>query len=353
MPKPTAFISHINEELKVACYLKEFIDRRFLRTVDVFVSSHEDSVGLGDDWLNAVKDSLSSCGLMVVICSPISVNRPWINFEAGAGWIRAIPVVPLCHSGMSPGQLPAPLNTRQAGLLGNAADMQKLFGRLATLADIDAPKADDKEYFACVADFETNSRANVLLKDTTFIANLLRGNVESLEYFIYASTKDYDFLSTLDLSQAQLENHSFTFNDVYRLFNASMLFSSLQRKVYQVIQTTVLQLAENIRFILSNSHLKIAPELEDLFSRFLYTLGQVDNWANGIRMVDQTRAADDGIREMIISSIKETKLPPIKKPSNVINVIIDYYDSLVFYKGWLAEYKSTVARLTGFKLPAP
>lgn len=347
MAKPTAFISHITEEGEVARHLKELIERKFLRSVEVFASSHEESIRLGDEWLAAIKTSVTSCGLMVVICSPVSVARPWINFEAGAGWVRGIPVVPMCHSGLTPGQLPVPLNTLQGGLVGNREDIQKLFGRLAALADIDAPLADDSAFFGLVHDFETSARANLLLKDSQFIANLLRRHIEALEYCIYASTTDYEFLNTLKVSTARLNDHKFTFNDSHRLFNISLLSWSLNQKVYQVIQATVLRIADNIRFILSNSHLRIAPELGELFNTFLYALALVDNWADVIAMVDRQPPGENGIREVMIKMIKEEPSPPTRKPSNMINAFIDYYDSLVFYRDWLIGYKASIVHLTG------
>ena len=46
---------------------------------------------------------------MLVLCSTRSVAEPWINFEAGAGYIKDIPVIPICHSGMTVDTLPIPL----------------------------------------------------------------------------------------------------------------------------------------------------------------------------------------------------------------------------------------------------
>ena len=67
MDKPTIFISHITEEKEIAIALKEFIEKKFLKTVDVFVSSHEESIKLGDDWLNNIKKSMKDCKLTIVI----------------------------------------------------------------------------------------------------------------------------------------------------------------------------------------------------------------------------------------------------------------------------------------------
>ena len=351
MAKPIAFISHITEEGEVARHLKELIERRFLRSVEVFASSHEESIRLGDEWLAAIKTSLTRCGLMVVICSPVSIARPWINFEAGAGWVRGIPVVPMCHSGQTPGKLPVPLNALQGGLVGNRADIQKLFGRLAALADIDAPVVDDQEFFERIHNFETDARENLLVQDSQFIATLLHRHVELLEFGIYASTGNYDYLKTIDFSTSRLENYNFTFHDVDNLFNLFVFNPFINTKVYQAIQAIVLRIADNIRFILSNNHLRIAPELEELFKDFLYALEFVDKWADMIALIDRAAGGDTSTRDFVIEMIKEEPLPPEhRRTSNLINAAIDYYEGLVFYKKWIITYKDSIARLTGAEL---
>lgn len=100
MEKSSVFISHIGDEATIAREFKSLIEENFLGMIEVFVSSDGSSVKMGEKWLNDISDALERCAVEIVICSPISVRRPWINFEAGAGWVRGIPVIPLCHSGM-------------------------------------------------------------------------------------------------------------------------------------------------------------------------------------------------------------------------------------------------------------
>ena len=108
------FVSHINPEAPLASVLKKWIEDAFVGKVRVFVSSEDDSIPPGQEWFREIADSLSSTKVLLAICSKESVHRPWINFEAGAGWIRGIPVIPLCHSGMTVGGLPQPLSHLQA-----------------------------------------------------------------------------------------------------------------------------------------------------------------------------------------------------------------------------------------------
>ena len=77
------------------------------------MSSDTDSISAGEEWLQSVAKALRECAVVVILCSPESVKRPWINFEAGAAWMRDIPLVPVCHLGLLPRDLPIPLSLRQ------------------------------------------------------------------------------------------------------------------------------------------------------------------------------------------------------------------------------------------------
>lgn len=96
MQKPLIFMSHITEEQEIALALKQLIESSFLGMMGVFVSSDPTGIELGRRWLDQITFALKHCAVEVILASPESVRRPWINFEAGAGWIRDIPGIPLC-----------------------------------------------------------------------------------------------------------------------------------------------------------------------------------------------------------------------------------------------------------------
>jgi hypothetical protein len=140
------FISHITVEHELAALLKQKIERHFLEQVDVFVSSDQESIQAGESWLDALQRSLTSASMAIVLCSPVSINRPWLNFEAGAAWLRKIPVVPLCHSGLEPGKLPMPLSALQGGKISDPEALLRLYNRIAKLIHSGCPDVNWKSY---------------------------------------------------------------------------------------------------------------------------------------------------------------------------------------------------------------
>src|SRR4051812_42108938 len=134
-----AFISHISEEATTAATLKKVLNKDFLRMLEVFVSSDGESIAAGDAWLESIEEALQKSSLMLVLCSPVSIRRPWINFEAGAAWMRKVPIVPLCHGGLKPGDLQAPLSFREGILLSDERGLKRLYTRVAMILNCDVP----------------------------------------------------------------------------------------------------------------------------------------------------------------------------------------------------------------------
>ena len=145
------FISHITAERELALLLKERIEKHFLGLVGAFVSSDQKSIEAGESWLDALSRALKTASLQVVLCSPASIGRPWVNFEAGAAWLKGIPVVPLCHSGLEPDALPMPLSALQGGRVSDGDTFQRLYNRIAKLVPCECPDIDMKALAAAAS----------------------------------------------------------------------------------------------------------------------------------------------------------------------------------------------------------
>jgi len=105
------FISHISEEKNLAIIFKEWIETTFLGQLSVFVSSDPESIPAGNKWLEDITSALQESKLLIILYSPLSKNRPWINFDTGCGWIKNIPIIPICHSGLKPNQIGQPISS--------------------------------------------------------------------------------------------------------------------------------------------------------------------------------------------------------------------------------------------------
>jgi hypothetical protein len=142
MPKRSIFVSHISAEAELAQTLKKHLAHDFLGSFDVFVSSDRETIRAGSKWLETLSNALQQATALIVLCSEESVRRPWVNFEAGGGWVRGIPVIPVCHSGMTPSELPVPLNMLQAVEVGDPDGLRELYEALAGTLDMLSPDAN-------------------------------------------------------------------------------------------------------------------------------------------------------------------------------------------------------------------
>jgi TIR domain len=106
------FISFIHEEEAVAVAVQQLL-RAFLGNRNVFLSADEWQIFAGEQWLDRIKSELQPAKVVVLLLSPRSVQRPWVNFEAGAAWLTGKVIVPACFAGLSKGTLPKPYSNIQ------------------------------------------------------------------------------------------------------------------------------------------------------------------------------------------------------------------------------------------------
>jgi hypothetical protein len=125
------FVSHISEEAELAALLKESMESDFLGLVNFFTSSDIGSIAAGEDWLAAVKKAMADAEAVIVLCSKAAVQRPWVHFEVGAAWMKGVPIIPVCHSGMAVTDLQMPLSTRQGIELGTERGIERLYQGIA------------------------------------------------------------------------------------------------------------------------------------------------------------------------------------------------------------------------------
>lgn len=139
MNKPLIFISHITEEKHIAEAIQQMISDAFLNSFDTFVSSNPNNLPLGSGWHQTISEKLKKSSMGIIIISPKSKKREWINFEAGALWMKDVPVIPACHSGMKINELDYPLAAFQATDLTDKESVKYLLSRIAKLSNLNFP----------------------------------------------------------------------------------------------------------------------------------------------------------------------------------------------------------------------
>jgi hypothetical protein len=138
----------------MADILKRAISKDFIGLVDVFSATDATSIPAGAHWLAQLVEGLKRSHLHIVICSKDSVSQPWVNYEAGAAGVRDIPVIPLCHSGLMPEQLPVPLSESEGGIITQEDALQKLYHRIAELLGASVPSVNFESYATEFRDIE-------------------------------------------------------------------------------------------------------------------------------------------------------------------------------------------------------
>lgn len=132
--KPNLFISHASSDGQFATVLKAEIEKVFADGVNVFCTSSPGAILASQDWLSNIEEKLDTAQAVIVIITPVSVERPWLWFEVGASWLRArkaqTAIYPLCAPEIDLSDLPSPLDRLQALSMGKAIDLKLLFEAL-------------------------------------------------------------------------------------------------------------------------------------------------------------------------------------------------------------------------------
>ena len=140
--KPIVFVSHAAIDADIATSFKNDVEKNFLGLCQLFVSSNLDSIQGGREWMQEIKVNLSEAAVLISLISPIALSRPWIYAEFGAGWIRGIPTISVCHSGLRKDQLPVPLSHYQALDLLDEMHLEHLYGQISSAIGCQKPEID-------------------------------------------------------------------------------------------------------------------------------------------------------------------------------------------------------------------
>jgi len=120
------FISFIHEEEEVAEAVQTFVGKVLAGKADVFLSSDTRQIYAGELWLERIVVELKQAKVIILMLSPDSVGRPWVNFEAGGAFFTEKKMIPVCFNGLSKGSMPKPYSNFQAVDLESEEDQYYL-----------------------------------------------------------------------------------------------------------------------------------------------------------------------------------------------------------------------------------
>jgi hypothetical protein len=189
MSKLNVFFSHLTIEKDLAELIQKALTRDFIGLVHIFVSSDITSIPAGQKWLDRVVENVNAADLHLVLCSPEAVKRPWINIETGAALMKGIGVIPICHSGLTPDQLPVPLSQFEAVLASDRASLTKLYSTIAAKLESVVPEARLDELIGEIRAFEDSYTKKVAAANGCEFTPITTGVIVSPRVLCVSSTQ--------------------------------------------------------------------------------------------------------------------------------------------------------------------
>ncbi len=152
--KPMAvFLSHATADAPLAIKLKKWLKQILLGQVEVIVSGDSESLAAGQQWLRRISTDLRRSKLVILLCTPATVDRFWTTFEAGGAFFLEKPIIPLCAQGTAFAKLPIPLQLHQGYLAWEPSQLRQLVERIAEAAELNCPELSEDAIAALARQF--------------------------------------------------------------------------------------------------------------------------------------------------------------------------------------------------------
>ncbi len=126
------FISHAKANADLAKALAEALESLDKKT---FLSSRAGDLRADDDWLSGIEDALQQSSAYIILLTPESTLRPWVNFEAGAAWFSKKQLIFVRVQALSPDDIPLPISSRQVYALDVEDELEAILDTLGLPRD--------------------------------------------------------------------------------------------------------------------------------------------------------------------------------------------------------------------------
>jgi hypothetical protein len=131
------FISFVHEDRSIAETVKRILEQQLNLVGHVFIVTDQQQLRAGDDWLQRIREELTSAEIVLLMISKRAITMPWVNFEAGAAWLSNKRLISACFGNQRKGNLPKPYSNWQAVQLPD--DEEYLLDSIANWLKIERP----------------------------------------------------------------------------------------------------------------------------------------------------------------------------------------------------------------------
>lgn len=123
------FISHAVANMNIAQLLAKTLEAA-REDVTTFVASRPGDIRADEDWLEGIERALKEADAYIILLTPESVLRPWVNFESGAAWYSQRQLIFVRIQALPIKDIPLPILSRQVYVLDDKEQLLAIFDTL-------------------------------------------------------------------------------------------------------------------------------------------------------------------------------------------------------------------------------
>ena len=121
------FISHATANDRLARTLAEALESLGATT---FLSSRAGDIRADEGWVSGIELALQEADAYIILLTPESTLRPWVNFEAGAAWFSGKQLLFVRVQALAPEDIPLPISARQIYVLDDGEQFEAILDAL-------------------------------------------------------------------------------------------------------------------------------------------------------------------------------------------------------------------------------
>jgi hypothetical protein len=139
------FISFASENRELAEYIHKYLNNLFQGECRFWLSTE---IAPGADWQTKLLSELDKSHGLLLLLTPQSLEKRWVNVEAGACWVAKKPIFPLICGGVSVHHLQPPITAFQAVQIEERSSVRQLVSEIAVFSNLRVPPIYDASDFA-------------------------------------------------------------------------------------------------------------------------------------------------------------------------------------------------------------